>query len=141
MLDQVNVALFTVADAAQVADGKLNLLGAGWTHLLVENLPGRPALPFSVACFLVVPWSQTNRPIGFRFELTDADGQPLGELAAGEVTAGRPAQLAAGAPQLIPIAFSAQWEFPAAGSYRITALTDGEPRAELTFKVAELRPS
>ena len=60
-----------LADAAQVADGKLNVLGAGW------NLTGPAPAPFAIGLIFEVPWQETNRPHTYRFELVDIDGNPV----------------------------------------------------------------
>ena len=63
---QVNLML---ADFAQVADGKLNVLGGGW------SVTGPDPAPFALAGLFEVPWTLTNIQHQFRFELLDADGQ------------------------------------------------------------------
>lgn len=60
-----------LADAAQVADGKLNLLGGGWT------VTGPAPSPFAIAGIIEVPWSQTDGVHELRFELIDLDGNPI----------------------------------------------------------------
>ena len=61
-------ATMMLADAAQVADGKLNMLGAGWTVI------GPGPATFAIAGQFHVSWPQTNREHTFRFELVDLDG-------------------------------------------------------------------
>jgi hypothetical protein len=60
-----------LADAAQVAEGKLNVLGGGWT------ITGPDPVPFALAGIIEVPWQETNRNHTFRFELIDLDGNPV----------------------------------------------------------------
>ncbi len=61
-------ATMILCDHAQVADGKMNLLGGGWT------LTGPGAAPFGIALMIDVPWRMTNTQHTFRIELIDLDG-------------------------------------------------------------------
>ena len=44
-----------LADFAQVADGKLTVVGGGW------SLTGPEPTPFGIAILVHVPWDQANR--------------------------------------------------------------------------------
>lgn len=61
-----------LADSAQVADGKLYVLGGGWTET------GPQPCPFAIAGIIEVPWRLANQPHSFRLELIDLDGNPVG---------------------------------------------------------------
>lgn len=94
-----------LADAAQVADGKLYVLGGGWSIT-------RPDLPASaIAIKIEVPWDQSNRRHRLELALLDEDGQPIRVQdtpvsIAGEFEAGRPPGLAPGTPLDVPLAVS-----------------------------------
>jgi len=60
-----------LADAAQVADGKLYIMGGGW------NVTGPMAVPFAIALMVEVPWHLTNRPHAFTMEVIDLDGNAV----------------------------------------------------------------
>ena len=60
-----------LADFAQVADGKLTVVGGGW------SLTGPEPTPFGIAILVHVPWDQANRRHTLRLELVDADGEPV----------------------------------------------------------------
>lgn len=60
-----------LADAAQVAEGKLYVLGGGWTEI------GPEACPFAIGGMIEVPWDLANQPHTFRLELIDLDGNPV----------------------------------------------------------------
>ncbi|HYV16251.1 MAG TPA: hypothetical protein VE972_09525 [Conexibacter sp.] len=103
----VNVML---ADFAQVADGKLNVIGGGW------SVTGPEPCPFALAGLFEVPWQMTNRQHEFRFELIDADGNavtvetPEGEHDVsfeGAFEVGRPPGLRVGGAQRVPFALNA----------------------------------
>jgi hypothetical protein len=61
-----------LADYAQESNGKLTVVGAGWTY---TGPP--PATAHAVAALVEVPWDQTNVRHTLRLELVDADGQPV----------------------------------------------------------------
>jgi hypothetical protein len=98
-----------LADSAQVAEGKLNVLGAGW------SLTGPQPIPFAIAGLIEVPWAETNRNHAFKFELIDLDGNPVVVLGPegeqpiqieGGFEVGRPPGVRLGSCQPIPFALN-----------------------------------
>lgn len=81
-----------LCDFAEAVNGKLYIMGGGWTTLLRPNVPTNMVL----AVKLDVPWDQTNRKHTFRASLLSQDSQPItndqGEPieATGEFEVGRP---------------------------------------------------
>jgi hypothetical protein len=59
-----------LADAAQVAEGKLNILGGGW------DVCGPGPTPMAVAVVLVVPPSEARRKHTWSVVLVDQNGEP-----------------------------------------------------------------
>lgn len=118
----------TLADAAQVADGKLYILGAGWNELYIG--PNGQTGPHAVALLLQVPWDQTNTVQNLELSLFDADGQlvddgagPLTISASGEV--GRPPGATPGAHLPVPLAFPVRPMTLAVGRYVWEASING----------------
>jgi hypothetical protein len=60
-----------LCDAAQVADGKLYILGGGW------SLVGPDPMPSAVALKIDVDWTQAGSPHHWELYLVDEDGQPV----------------------------------------------------------------
>jgi len=98
-----------LADFAQVSDGKLTVVGGGW------SLTGPEPVPFGIAILIRVPWDQANQRHVMRLELLDADGQPVEmETEEGQqqvvffddvpFEVGRPAGLKPGTPLDFPVA-------------------------------------
>ena len=86
-----------LADAAQVADGKLYILGGGW------SLTGPNPIPSALAIQLGIPWDQANVEHHLRVELLTADGHPAPSeeqplTLEANLEAGRPAGLKRGTP-------------------------------------------
>lgn len=67
-----------LADAAQVAEGKLNILGGGW------DVCGPGPTPMAVAVILEVPPSQARRKHTWSLVLVDEHGEPALLLADGQ---------------------------------------------------------
>src|SRR5919199_1725985 len=93
-----------LADYAQAAEGKLNIIGGGWSQI------GPEPTPFSIGLKFDVPWDQANHRFTFVLELVDADGTPVELPGAepdgdggpvrveGELEVGRPPGLRPGTP-------------------------------------------
>lgn len=60
-----------LCDAAQVADGKLYILGGGW------SLVGPDPMPSAVALKIDVDWTEAGSPHHWELYLIDEDGQPV----------------------------------------------------------------
>lgn len=69
-LATVNVTML-LADSAQVAEGKLYILGGGW------SVTGPDPAPSAVAMKLEVGWHETNAEHHWELFLEDADGRPV----------------------------------------------------------------
>jgi hypothetical protein len=59
-----------LAQAAQAAEGLLNVLGAGWTQISVGT-------PFAIAGIIEMPWGAAGEQHRFRLELLDDQGKPV----------------------------------------------------------------
>jgi hypothetical protein len=119
-----------LADHAQAAEGKLNILGGGW------SITGPDPAPHAIAMLIQVPWDQTNRAHQFRLELLDADGDPVmvptpdGEqplfIEAG-FEVGRPPGVKPGTPLDVPFALNlGPNPIPPGGRYEWRLTIDGE---------------
>ena len=100
-----------LADAAQAVNGKLYVLGGGW------SLTGPDPSAMALAVKIDVPWDRANMKHRWRLELLDGDGAPIevpsapeGELRPlridGEFEAGRPAGLKPGTPLDVALALN-----------------------------------
>lgn len=119
-----------LADAAQVSEGKLYVLGGGWTVI------GPQPMPFSIAGQIEVPWHLTNRQHVFRFECIDLDGNavmvstPDGEeplFAEGGFEVGRPPGVRTGTTIPVPFAFGfGPQPFPTGSHFEWRLTINGE---------------
>jgi hypothetical protein len=90
-----------LADAAEAVNGKLYILGGGW------SVAGPEAVQSAIALKIEVPWDQANRRHSIVLSLQNADGHPVvlptpdGERPVeirGDFEVGRPAGLTPGTP-------------------------------------------
>jgi len=75
-----------LADSAQAVEGKLYILGGGW------SVTGPQPVPMAIALKVDVPWDQSNTRHRWRLELVDADGQPV-LLGGTEEEEGKPVEI------------------------------------------------
>lgn len=95
-----------LCDAAQVSDGKLFILGGGW------SMTGPDPVPSAVALKIDVDWHEAEMSHHWELFLEDADGRPVlvetpeGDLpleVRGEFTVGRPVGIPEGSPVDLPL--------------------------------------
>jgi hypothetical protein len=94
-----------LADSAQVAEGKLYVMGGGLTVV------GPRPQPLAVALVIAVPWDRANVTHHWMLELLDEDGHPVPSddrpvVVRGRFEAGRPAGLRPGTALSVPLAIS-----------------------------------
>lgn len=98
-----------LADSAQTVNGKLYILGGGW------SVTGPSPTPSAVVLKIEVPWGETNRKHKLKIELLDSDFKPVlvptpaGNSAlviTGEFEVGRPPGLIQGSPLDMPVTFN-----------------------------------
>lgn len=98
-----------LADSAQAVNGKLYILGGGW------SITGPDPTVSAIAMKIEVPWDQANRKHHFKLELVDSDDKPVmvptltGDrplVIEGDFETGRPAGLKPGTPLDVPLAIN-----------------------------------
>ncbi len=127
-------ATLILADYAVVSDGKLTIVGGGWSQTSPE--PGS----FGIGLLIQVPWDQANSLHKFSVELLDADGAPVvfdeGEepvAFGGDFEVGRPPGLKPGTPLDFPVAVNATPLPLEPGRYEWRLTIDDESRVDWTL--------
>lgn len=128
-----------LCDAAQVADGKLYILGGGW------SMTGPDPVPSAVALKIEVDWGEADRTHHWELFLEDADGRPVlvqtpdGSQPVevrGEFTVSQPPTVPEGSPIDVALAVNmGPIPLPAGARYTWRLTIDGEalPGADLGF--------
>jgi hypothetical protein len=131
-----------LCDHAQVAEGKLYVLGGGWNQVPEPDVP----IPVALAVQIAVPWDATNQKHDLTIRLADDDGQTIeaeGEgtsvpiLMAGQFEVGRPPGIKQGTPinQLMVFKFG-MLPLPA-GGYTFELAIKEEVLARTPFRVGQ----
>src|SRR5687768_8504891 len=102
-----------LADAAEVVNSKLYLIGGGWDTLHVNTrFPVEQRLTFAVS--LAVDWLETNQRHRIDLDIRDEDGGSLARIA-GHFEVGRPPGVPPGQAQRFQMAVPIALTFGASG--------------------------
>ena len=121
-----------VADRAEVANGKLYMMGGGWDRIQPPQFPF--SLMLGIAVGLRVPYHETEDAHRLRVVL-DRDGQKLFEFDA-EVQTGRPPGMR-GRDTLVPMAFNFPITIAQGGDCVLSASVDGRPPRRHSIRIAQ----
>ena len=126
-----------LADYAVVSDGKLTIVGGGWSQT------GPEPAPFGNALLIQVPWDQSNTVHAFAVQLLDADGEPVvletdddedqPVAFGGDFEVGRPPGLKPGTPLDFPVAMNSTPLPLEPGRYEWRLTIDGESHQDWTL--------
>jgi hypothetical protein len=126
-----------LADYAVVSDGKLTIVGGGWSQT------GPELSSFGIGLLIQVPWDQSNTRHSFSVALLDSDGAEVvletdeeGQQAVafgGEFEVGRPPGLKPGTPLDFPVAVNSTPLPLEAGRYEWRLTIDGKSREDWTM--------
>ncbi len=126
-----------LADAVQVVQGKLYVLGGGWDTLFVAGFPARhPSL--GIGLRIRVPWSWTDRSITVGVDIQNEDGGrvlPTPPLKQG-LRVNRPSGIPEGSDIGISRSFTFNnLTFPGEGAYSFVITLDDDVASRLRFSV------
>lgn len=130
-------AILLLCDAAQVVDGKLYILGGGWSRIVQIQ----PPLNMALAVRILIPWHEANKRHHFEARLINQDGVlvilPQGPvIIPGQIEVGRPVGLKAGASLDTSIAINVAIDLKP-GTYRWDFLLNEHLAAQATFDVID----
>ena len=129
----MDMEFLILADAAEVAGGKLYLIGGGWQTLTINT--GFPEQhPFAIALGLSVPWNETNQRHNVTVEISDEDGNQAAKVS-GQLEVGRPPGIPVGQPQLVMIAMSAILGVKKPGNFVIVARIEDQEAKRVPFRI------
>jgi hypothetical protein len=132
--DFVKIEWMILADAAQVTNNKLYLLGGGWERLSVtSDFPLRQRC--SLAISFSIPWAETNQRQQFSVRIVDEDGNEVHRTINGHFETGRPAGLQAGADQRVQVAIDLMLNLESEGVFVVEATLAEQETSRTTFTV------
>ncbi len=125
-----------LADAVQVSDDRVHILGGGWDTLWTHGFPAT-IHSLAVAMRLRVPWTKANERFVVEVDLVDDDGfSVLGEHKVSHpFELGRPAGLPAGSDLgMVWAQGFNHLEVPKAGNYSFVIRIDGQIADRISFR-------
>ena len=134
----MRIDILVTADAVQVANEKLYVLGGAWRYVYVRKFPAEHSM--GIALGILVPWEQTNIRHDIEVVLLDADGNQIldSPLIQGQFETGRPPGMASGAEQRVLMAVNFRAPLKDPGQYQIIARLDGHDEASATFEAVAM---
>ncbi len=136
-----------MAESVAVADGRLFVHGAGWSHLRVPALPALPGR-LGVGLLISVPSERSGQPIALSLRIAGPDGESVALLAnpdgqtlvaaeaAGTLVAEAAPDGSPLAAQLVPLAFNLDGlRLEHEGAHELIVEADGVEAARATFAV------
>ncbi len=129
----MQVEWLILADAAQVSQGKLFLLGGGWDVLNVNQV-----FPYSqqigLAVSFRVAWNETNEKHNVEVQVETEDGTELAKIGA-QLEVGRPPGIPVGTEQRAQIAANFPIRFDKPGVFAVVARIEGQDTSRTVFRV------
>lgn len=129
----MDVEWIILADAAEVVNNKLYVIGGGWQHLTINASPPVPHA-CAVAVAFSVPWNETNQLHNIEILVGDQDGNELSNVDA-QLEVGRPAGIPLGLAQRVHMAARMLMIFQTTGTHVISVHVEGQEKRRLTFEV------
>lgn len=134
------IEFLMVADHAEVVNGKLYLMGGGWTDLRRPRQGAGESSPpthMSIVASILVGWTETNEVHQLHIAIEDADAtERLAEIETA-IEMGRPPGIPPGSDQRALLAVNAGLVFPRPGGYRVVAKL-GDHTRSVTFRVHDI---
>jgi hypothetical protein len=130
----MKVEWMMLADAAQVTNNKLFVLGGGWERLSVgSDFPVRQRA--SLALAFSIPWAETNQRHTFTVRIMDEDGKEVHGAINGHFETGRPAGITPGSDQRVQAAIDLALNLEKEGVYVVEASIGEQETSRTTFTV------
>lgn len=125
----IEIEWVMVADAVDIVNGKLYVLGGGWDSVRAESFPW--TVPCGIAVSFSIPWGETNRRHTMEIEVRDDDGETAFK-AGGYFEVGRPVGIKAGSRQRVQTAMSTMLEATKPGTFEIVVRVNDQELQQTT---------
>lgn len=129
----MEVEWIILADAAEVINNKLYLIGGGWDSLTM-NSPQAMVYPCAIAASFTVPWNETNQRHNIEIVIADEDGNQLANVE-GQIEVGRPPGIPLGQAQRVQMGMRLVLPIAHPGTYVIIVRIEGQDVRKVDFNV------
>ena len=127
-----------LADKAEALNGKLYLMGGGFTNLYLVQLPGPASIDLAIG--LSFDYHETGEQHEMSVALENADNQPMGPPMVLPLPIGRPPGLPPGDSLRLVIAVNGPFQIEAEGLYHFVVALDGTRFRPTRFRVQRVVP-
>jgi hypothetical protein len=138
LIDRPEIEFLILADHAEAVNGKLYLMGGGWDRRTLADF--RQPQIIAVAVGILIPWTETNRPLPLVVALTDLDGASIAPPLQTQLTAGRPANAKPGQKLRYMLAVNFQTAIPRPGEYVVDARIGSSSPKRVSFYAEPINP-
>jgi hypothetical protein len=132
--EQPRIEWIILADAAEISDTKLYMLGGAWDRIPASKNPN-DVRSFAIAVSVVIPWHETNKRHAFTLQIVDEDGKSVMFKAEGELIVGRPPTAVPGQVLRTPMVIKIIAPLEKVGTYAVIGFLNGKERARTAFHV------
>lgn len=128
--EQTSIDFLLTADFAEVVQGKVYIMGAGWDKFAPPSYPA--VMRIGIAAGIRVPYLEANVPHHLSVILRSGDGEDLFKIE-GNLETGRPAG-SRGESVLVPLAVNTQVTVPAPQLMELVAQVDGRATRRISIR-------
>ena len=129
--ESVTIEFLMLSDHAEVANGKLYMMGGGYDRRYISDIKAPVTLTSVVS--VLVPWNLTNQTHSVKLRLETEDGATLGQEVQGNLTVGRSVQAISGQLFRVMAVINFTLTLPQLGAYRVVATLDSGDSKDTTF--------
>lgn len=129
-----------LADAAQIVNGKLYVLGGGWDTLVVSG-PFPVNRPCGLAIAFRIPEQGSTQRKTARIQVIDQEGTSTIATSDIQFQSSRPIGDDGVLPQRVQLAAGLNLSFPKAGTYVVTVSVEGVEVGRTRFRVVQPQPA
>jgi hypothetical protein len=130
LIEQTAVDFLLTADFAEVVQGKVHLMGAGWDKFAPPAYPA--VMRIGLAAGIGVPYLESNVPHHLTVTLRSGDGEDLSKID-GDLETGRPVG-SRGESILVPLAVNAQVNVSGPQLMELVAEVDGRASKRMSIR-------
>ena len=129
-IEATSIDFLLTADFAEVVQGKVYVMGAGWDKFAPPAYPA--VMRIGLAAGIRVPYLESNVPHHLSLALRSGDGADLFKIE-GDLETGRPPG-SRGESVLVPLAVNAQVDVPGPQLMELVAVVDGGATRRISIR-------